>query len=427
MISNKEAKCNSSIRLEFNASDVSSDVGRSFATKFDASRQLSTSPIPEFADIAIIGAGIHGFGMLVQLLNDRELGAKKVVLIGDDDELCGRFLNSIKSTGQTVLRSPYEHQLAPDGFIQMLDFARLYSDSLSLSEKKQIKISLMSARSIVPLDVFQGHINYLSSACELRKHAFQGRVTYIHFNHRSKNYVISVNGQNPVKAKKLILATGAVSRLRDAPISFTIKDKIAVSGAGLSAAQFVIDAAKAGLTVYWDPKTTLEFQCSDVPHKYFRHEGITAFQSLSHSDRLSSLRQATQSSIMPELKEPLTNLVNQQKLHFVDQIKIKEFKANSVRVKEFSGYSPECTLLNRMEIDLSQFSDEALECSDLRGLFISGWLALRNVGPAAKNIDGVRICYERIRASLFDLNPTRQSNVMSFPKSYIKGTSPNRS
>lgn len=427
MISTQQPKCNAPIVLNFSFKDISSDTGRSFASKFDFYRKLSLDSPPSDVDVVIVGAGIHGLGILAQLAADPKLGSKKIALIGDDEQLCGKFLKSIKDTGQAVLRSPYEHQLAPDGLIQMLDFARLYWDFLSAREQKQIKISLESARSLVPIDVFQGHVNYVCAALQLGRFAYRGRVTGISPTKRANNFIVSLNDKIQIKAKKVVLATGARPRKQVLDVSLLNEKEVAVIGAGLSAAQFVIDSARVGLTVYWNPKSTIEFQCSDVPHMYFRHEGITSFQAQSTEERKKTLRKASQSTIMPELKEPLERLVVDKKLQFANGNKIKVLAERGVKVKSFDGYVPECSLLNNLSLDLTKFSDKTLDCDFMPGLFVTGWLAQHNLGPAAKNIDGVRICYERMRVPLLELKESHGSNVTPFPKSYIKGTSANKS
>lgn len=422
MISTQEPKCNTPIALNFSAKDICSETGRSFSSKFDFCRKLSRGTPPSDVDIVIVGAGIHGCGILAQLVADPAIGSKKIALIGDDEQLCGKFLHSIKDTGQAVLRSPYEHQLAPDGLIQMIDFARLYWDCLSSREQNQVKISLESARSLVPIDVFQGHVNYVCAALQLRRFAYRGRVTGISHLERTNHFIVFLSDSIQVRAKKVVLASGAVPRKQHADVNLVNEKEIAVIGAGLSAAQFVIDTANEGLTVYWNPKSKIEFQCSDVPHMYFRHEGITSFQAQSIAERKKTLRRASQSTIIPELRENLVNLIAGKKLQFVSGKDIEVFTKKGMKLKSFDGYLPDCSLLNYLNLDLTKFSDKTLECDFMPGLFVTGWLAQNNLGPAAKNIDGVRICYERIRAPLLELPDAKRVNVTPFPKSYIKGT-----
>ena len=61
------------------------------------------------------------------------------------------------------MRSPYEHhpgcQFVHD--CELVDFARIKYSFLTVTEREQVKMSIMGHRSIVPMDVFEGFVRHV--------------------------------------------------------------------------------------------------------------------------------------------------------------------------------------------------------------------------------------------------------------------------
>lgn len=391
-----EVPCNSPLKLEFNRDDLDSPRGRNL-TAIDNSERICRATISKSQyDVVIVGGGIHGVGM--QLLIANLMPNLRTVIISPSKVLASDFFNRVDTIGQTVLRSGYEHHLAPDGLMQLSDFAKLNALELTDREIRQIELHVQTCRSIVPIDVFEGHVAYLCSEMSVGRDAVHGKVDEI-TQCTNAGYRVTLSDGNQLEANYVILATGASKRRsrigREKVDPDCASAPVLVIGGGLSAAHKVLELLDYGSRVRWEVRNKVRFQCSDVSHSYFRTEGIFRFQSLPPEKRLETLQMQLTSSVMPEFIDPFVNAEGTGQLQIsLDYDDAEIFSS----VHWFEGYfydkSVHQGLLGNRR--LGELDLHTLEYSDAPGVFVSGWAAMEAIGPAAKNIDGVRLAADRI-------------------------------
>lgn len=410
--------CNSPIPLNHRWHNAQSPRHRYFVGSREP-RRIGTVPPEGFYDLLIIGGGIHGFGTLLHAINC--LGPKaRVLMVNSSEYACQDFLDRIDASGQTVLRSPYEHQLAPDGTTQMLDFAQLHYAMLRSVEQDQVQLAKSSVRSIVPMDVFEGHLNHLAELNRVTARSFRAVVTET--SETSEGYMLRLGG-NRIEARNLILATGALPRTEDSMrtdiSSLEGNDEIVVDGGGLSAAEAILRNVDRFDRITWRTHLPIRLQCSDVPHKYFRTEGIASFQRRAQDARRAGIRDATRSSIMPEYKAPLLQLLKSGRLRLVEATDEMGHVPADRCVRPSAGYTARATHMELFgeEAGVKGFQDDTLELNGHRGVFATGWLAMESIGPAAKNIDGVRLCAQRFL-------PEIVSRIIDSPTTALFAASP---
>ena len=402
-----EPLCNSPIRLEYNHEDLfSARRRRIFLADRHARKIWNRNPSDQDVDILVIGGGIHGFGLVAELAARMGNDRIRIRLVDDQEYLCQRFLESIDGLRQTVLRSPYEHQLAPDGITQMIDFARLHMDGLDVAERRHVHHALASCRSIVPLDVFEGHINHLSRVLALADLCERDKI--LSALPKDGEFVVRTFAGRQFRSEKIIFATGAKPRgmrrqgVGDLEIWKPRHRKLVVEGGGVTAAHVVLTLERLYEEIEWRIGSSLVFQCSDVPHMYFRTEGLARFRSLNSENRQLELRRALKSSVMPEYATEIHKLVECGKLRIPEgETWIPDQQSDRYISMGFEANDCIKRILpigeNNEKLILC---DKTLEVTQFPGAYVSGWAAMDSVGPAAKNIDGVRICAERILIGL---------------------------
>ena len=402
-----EPLCNSPIKLDYRYEDLFSARHRQeFIGDRQARRLKEHGESGRDFDVAVIGGGIHGFGLLAQLLARMRNNTKEIRLIENKEYLCSGFLDSIDALRQTVLRSPYEHQLAPDGITQLLDFARLHINSLNIAERRHVQLALASCRSIVPLDVFEGHINHLAKVLAISDYCERDKILAV--EPRNGEFLLRTQAGKSFRAERIVFATGAKPRSQRSEHNWDLESwkpqhgKLIVDGGGVTAAHAIVMLAERYDEVEWRIGSDLVFQCSDVPHMYFRTEGLSRFRGLDPAHRQTELRRALRSTVMPEYAVVLRKLAEKGKLRILR----RETAIPDQQADRFSsmGYIPDDCIKRVLSVCDSNgdmaINDKTLEVIQIPGAYVSGWAAMSSAGPAAKNIDGVRICAERILAGL---------------------------
>ena len=412
--------CNSPEPLDYDVADLDSPRRRApligERTHRACTARLPIAPL----DVLVVGGGIHGTGMLGLL---RRAGGLRVLAISASDLLAADFFDRLDRLGQTVLRSGYEHHLAPDGALQLIDFAKLHAAELTGRERHHLALHLKSCRSLVPVDVFEGHINHLCAAFALTTLAHHDHVRRVGKGGRAR-YAAELASGETVEANTVILATGATARGTQPPEGPREEDggeegPVLVVGSGLSAAHRVLERLRARRRVHWVVRSAPRFQCSDISHEYFRTEGIRCFAALSCAERAKVLARELRGSISPEFRAPLHAAMEEGALRLHSVVPTPKSWSE---VHHFHGFAFDkaahealCDLGS-----LGPLDDETLSYAKHPGLFVCGWAALEAIGPAAKTIDGVRHAAERILPAL-GLTPPA-SGPLPFTRSFCLGS-----
>lgn len=432
-----DLRCNAVEELSHNPELLNSPLGRSFTNVNHNSRKTIETPPPEYVELAIVGGGIIGCGVACQILQNIPFLRNRIVILDSQSHLVQNYFNLMSNTGQKVMRSPYEHQIAPDGNLQMLDFARLHLSMLSEIERKQVKLGLSGQRSIVPLDIFIAHTTHVIGVYNLNEFAYQFTVESISKGNQAEDdrWIIKSKNGYSVKAKAVILATGnqtapwnqiltmarrqysdrvqsAYKQIRQIESGETI----VVVGSGLTAGHVILKILQAKAHPVWIVRSEERYRCADFDTAYFRSEGIAHFRRLPTEEKVRVLAEENRGSLMLEfvhLFEALEETSQIQVYRGSTVEHVGETSAGKLDIHLSSGAAvaadriivatglvpnhqllPEETLLLDEKYPL--LNEDTLEVKDLKNFHVAGALASLALGPAAKNIDGLRLASEII-------------------------------
>lgn len=321
-------RCNAIEELDHDPKLLDSVVGRHFSG-IDPQTNVTRKDLPpQNVDIAIIGGGIIGSGLACQMWHSSYL-RDRMIILDSQAYLVKSFFEMITANSQRVMRSPYEHQIAPDGDVQMLDFARLFFDRLSSVEREQIIIALSGQRSVVPSDIFIAHTAYMISIHQLRKIAYQFSVAAL-YRDNDGMWIIKNSIGYSIRAKAVIMVTGSKPAPLSPPLARACrlygdhvqpaygttrhiqpKERVMVVGSGLTAGHIILQILATKAHPIWSIRHEERYRCADFDTAYFRTEGIARFRKLAPMEKATLLAEEYRGSLMleflPLLKE--ANLV----------------------------------------------------------------------------------------------------------------------
>jgi len=270
------------------------------------------------ADVAIVGAGPAGLAVAAALWHH---GVRDLVLLDSDGVPCRRFFRRIDRLGQRVLRSPYEHHPGVEGYrdCELLDFARLHWGRLTAVERREIRMAQAGHRSVVPVDVFEAYCAHLVASHGVGARTLRATVREVV---PVPGAIVLRTDRGTITSRYAVLCLG--EERRDAPASWWgggfappgvsywderppgVVDRLAVVGAGLTAAHLVGRALASARQVHWVVRAPGErYQCADVNATFFRPEGRSRFERVDWTDRLDLMSRYRRASIMFEFRPML--------------------------------------------------------------------------------------------------------------------------
>lgn len=417
-------ECNSLVGIEHDAAILDAANHR---TAFSFSREKlaierSTNEMPNKTDVLIIGGGLIGCALAAQLR--KALPTLKLIIVDPKPGLLSNYIERTAAVGQHVMRSPYDHQLAPDGDIQLIDFARLNYDQLLPIEKKQVRNAVGGQRGIVPLDLFLSHSANVVNNYGLRYLSYRGQVSAIKKNKSLLN--VHFHDGNTLLASNVIATTGLSER--DNLVGYRYDEKvascygdwkvkkgesIAVIGSGLSAGHVLSGLIKQGHRPTWVIRCEEEtYRCTDVTSMYFREEGVCLFKEYDLKKRQQILAVENRGSLMLEYldlfqsfeKEGLLKVIRNFTVRALvrknDQIELKGDREVLVdRVIDCCGLIPQYDFIPKEythDNGYPVFEAGTLQLKDHPNLFFAGASASMLLGPGSKNVEGARLAAEEI-------------------------------
>lgn len=405
-----------------------------------ASGQAPAGTPPAEARVVIVGAGPAGLAVACSLWH---LGVPEVVLLDRTGRPCGRFLDRIDRLDQRVLRSPYEHHPGVEGFrdCELLDFARLHWARLSAVERREIRMSQASHRSVVPVDVFEAYCRHIAATHEVDQRTWQARVHDVEPDHAGVTVRGDAAGRRfTTRADFVVLCLG--EERTDAPRSWwgggppppgvsywdepaepaPARGRLAVVGAGLTAAHLITGALAQGHAVDWVFRESRErYQCADVNSAFFRPEGRATFNGGGLEHRIAMMRTHRRASIMFEFRPLLSQAEADGRLtvHRGEQVHAIASGPSGVTV-ELAGDARVHADRAVLALGTSVSTGRGLLPAELLGdengwpeldertlsyrrtsrVLAVGAAAAMVLGPAARNIDGHRVATARAAAAV---------------------------
>lgn len=418
---------------------LDSPLGREFDAPQAARCWPRSDPAPTRARVVIVGGGLAAISLAGHLWH--ATGLSDVVILDPGEVPGSRFLGRTRRLRQPVLRSPYEHHVGAQESrdCELLDFARAHWRYLTGRERDQVRMAMSGQRAVVPWDVFAAHLTHVCVNHGIPARTWRSHVEEVapaagggwHVRHR----------HGEVWADAVVFAIGERSHsvpagwdgdprvVRwDAEWATPAGDQLtAVIGSGLTAAHVISEVCGAGGRVLWVQRGSERFQCSDVNARFFRPEGRSVFLSRGLTGRLAILRRERRPSIMFEFRPLLAGweargalsvrrhaapvgidevggglrlrLGDGTQLPAVDRV-VCAFGTEPEPLPLASGYE-QCD-------GFPVLADSSLELIGHPGVHVTGALAALSVGPAARNIDGMRVAAGRITRALTGAAPARQ-------------------
>lgn len=407
---------------------LASPRGRDWPLLPDLPADRPTAP-PHSAEVVIVGAGPAGLAVAAALWHR---GVRDVVLLDRTGAPCRRFFARIDVLRQRVLRSPYEHHPGVEGYwdCELADFARLHWGLLTPDERREIRMSQAGHRSVVPVDVFEAFCRHVDASHRVGERTWPGTVRALRL---SPGAVTAVTDGFEVEAAAAVLCLG--EERGEAPSTWwgggppppgvgfwdepaPRADRLAVIGAGLTAAHLVRNALDDGARVHWIVRRDAErYQCADVDSSFFRPEGRARFESVAWDGRLALMRRYRRASVMFEFRPGFQRAEQEGRLTVHRGRAVTEVVSDpdgalvcmsdggtiaAQRVALALGTTP--------SIGAGLLPDHALAEQDgwpaldgatlaYRGaprVFAVGAAAAMVLGPAARNIDGHRVATARV-------------------------------
>ncbi|MEV7549471.1 FAD-dependent oxidoreductase [Amycolatopsis sp. NPDC089917] len=396
-----------------------------------ATRAAATPEPPAGADVVIVGAGPAGLAVASALWHH---GVRDIVVVDRDGRPCGRFFDRVDLLGQRVLRSPYEHHPGVEGYrdCELLDFARLHWSVLTPVERREIRMAQAGHRSVVPVDVFEAYCRHLAASHHVTERTWRGSVREV----LPTADAVTVRADRfSVTARHAVLCLGEERRSApdtwwgggypprgvsywDEPVPAEGK-RLAVVGAGLTAAHLISTGLAQGREVHWVVRETGErYQCADVNSSFFRPEGRARFDGVSWSDRLELMGRFRRASIMFEFRplleaaeaegrlivhrgKAITKVTPGVGLHLEDGSRVSAdhvVLALGTTPSIGDGLMPDEAVLDRG--GWPTLDERTFAYAGAPRVFAVGAAAGMALGPAARNIDGHRVATARVAATV---------------------------
>ena len=416
-------ECNSLIKIDHNGAILDGDPDRkSFQLELEKLKiNWSEEHLPDHAEIVIIGGGLIGCGVACQLR--KALPKAKIIIIDPNQKLLQRYVDRTSAIDQKIMRSPYDHQIAPDGDLQLIDYAKLYYENLTLEEREQVRNATAGQRGIVPLDLFLFHSTAVVHNYGLCNLAYTAEVITIA---ETDSAVLNIHTKNKIiKANQVIVANGLSERTNllgykydDQVYSCYVKDKvnsgqkIAVVGSGLSAGHVIFKLVKKGVIPTWIVRHEEEiYRCTDVTSMYFREEGVSLFQQSTEYEKKQILAKENRGSLMIEYLELFNLLESEGKLVVKRNFDVQSVERiqNQIVLKSSSkelcfdqvidscGLRPQFKFLQNSDLYDNGYpilKENGLSLKSTSNLYFVGASASMQLGPGAKNVEGIRLAVE---------------------------------
>lgn len=396
--------CNSVIPLQF---DIENLFLKRPELEYKQVELNTLKPTNIDYDIIIIGGGLSSCYISCQL--KATLNALKILIIDENKHFLESFTRRTDQIGQETLRSPYSHQIAPDGFIQLVDYARLHSNILTRPELYQIELARMGQRSIVPRDIFLKHCYHTIRSFGLKYCSYKDKVVSISKNTNNKYLVKTQNG-TALKATSIILASGQLDKRVKYSNSINCYEyknnlkyisnlkNILVIGSGLSSGYVIYDLIKRGIKPSWHLRDKIQIKCADIPTKYFREEGFNSFDCLPFDAKIEHILELNKGSLMPEYERFLRESILNKNIKIVKNIESNKYDC----IIECNGLVQNTDLLNGISL-IKEYPTVNEDLEVAKGFFVIGINATLEIGVAAKNIDGFRLASEKILPKIFSM------------------------
>ena len=392
--------------------------------------------------ITIIGGGIHGISIAHRLLRDMPAAAKHLAIVDRHPQPLAQWKRKTERQGMTFLRSPVVHHITSEA-LGIVEYAERHNRTAELAPPySQPSTALFwdfCEETVSKIRTTGHEVFYRFEVAKLRWDRGAGRFPF---------RLISTNNQG-FRSSCVILAIGS-DDCAYVPPEFTewqrqypekilhasqfsvncerLNDNgnIVIVGGGLTAGTLARSLSERGHHVVLIARKQLKTEQFDFPPRWLGPKALAEFgsASLHFRQRYQIIKENRgEGSITPDVMETLKNTAN---VHIYPKTYIRNIvaaKDDSLQVETTRGriaYVSRVILATGYRFNLHRYRflteliaqhgiplvcglpclDVDLQLHPIQNLFGSGTIAQLQVGPAAGNIAGARLAYERFREKL---------------------------
>ena len=394
--------------------------------------------------ITIVGGGIHGVSIALRLLREIPTAAKQLAIVDRHPQPLTQWRDKTKRQGMTVLRSPAVHHISPDA-LGIVEYAERHNRTSELAPpyaqpSTQLFWDFCNAALA---ELTQHQVYYQFEVAKLRWDKGAGQFPF---------RLISTNDEG-FRSRCVVLAIGAddcayippqftqwqsefpdkvihASQFSVLAVEETPPAKIVIVGGGLTAGTLAKSLSEHGHSVALIARKPLRTEQFDFPPVWLGPKALAEFtsESLHFRRRYEIIQQNRgEGSITPEIMETLMsasnidlypetcilNIVATEKCPSVQSLKIETTRGTITDLSHVilaTGYQFDLRRYSFLKELVIQHKvplirglpclDDDLQLHPVENLFGSGTIAQLQIGPAAGNIAGASLTYERLREKL---------------------------
>ena len=397
--------------------------------------------------ITIIGGGIHGISIALRLLREVPTAAKQLAIVDRHPRPLTQWRDKTERQGMTFLRSPVVHHISPDA-LGIVEYAERHNRTSELAPPYSqpstqlfwdfCNDALASVGAGFPCPP-KHNIYYQFDVAKLRWDKGSGKFPFRLISTRNEGF----------RSRCVILAIGAddcaymppafIQWQRQFPESvihasqFAVgsedkrgsEDKIVIVGGGLTAGTLAKSLSERGYNVALIARKPLRTEQFDFPPIWLGPKTLTEFANETDFRRRYDIiqRNRGEGSITPDIMEALMKAPNidlypetcicnigaAKKSKSEQRLEIKTTRGlitDVSRVILATGYQFDLRRYGFLEELITQHQiplirglprlDADLQLHPILNLFGSGTIAQLQIGPAAGNIAGASLAYERL-------------------------------
>lgn len=401
--------------------------------------QLAHRNIP----ITIIGGGIHGVSIALRLLREVPTAARHLAILDRHPKPLTQWQRKTERQGMTFLRSPAVHHITPDA-LGIVEYAERHNRTHELAPPYAQPST----------QLFWDFCN--AALAELTEHRvyYQFEVAKLRWDNGAAKFpfrLISTDNEG-FRSRCVILAIGTddcayippefmrwqglyPDRILHAS-QFSVSGKfgtsparIVVVGGGLTAGTLAKSLSERGHDVALVARKPLKTEQFDFPPVWLGPKALAEFADETDFQRRYEIIQQNrgEGSITPDIMEALMdapniklypetyihNIVETEECPSAQGLQIETTRDTITDVSHVilaTGYQFNLhryrflkELVTQHQVSLVQGLprlDNDLQLHPVRNLFGSGTIAQLQIGPAAGNIAGANLAYERLREKL---------------------------
>ncbi len=401
--------------------------------------------------LTIIGGGIHGISIALRILREMPAAARHLAIVDRHRHPLTEWQHKTERQGMTFLRSPAVHHITPDA-LGIVEYAERHERTDELrAPYSQPSTKLFWDFCNQAISEFSAHnIYYQFDVAKLRWDKGAGKFPFRLISTKNEGF----------RSRYVILAIG-IEECFYVPPEFAVwqrrwnhhilhashdkvaqaKGKVAIVGGGLTAGTLARTLSERGVNVALIMRSRLRVEQFDFPPVWVGPNALADFSTETDFQRrydiiqqvrghgsitpniAEALQRASNVDIYPAAKIQNIKLCEHTRKHGTQPDNLGIAPTNALQIETTRG-----TIYNISRIILAtgyQFNlcrypflaelirqhkvpllcglpqlEQSLQLYPVENLFGSGAIAQLQLGPAAGNIIGVNLAYERLREKL---------------------------